>query len=159
MAITALSSVTSVPPMAATTSVVFDALGITSNRSSSTHQTMMSSTTNPSSSRRCVYWARPGWIRVRSLLNECCRCSKASAPRTRTVPRWLTSKATAEVRQARCSATVPDGYANGISQPPNGTILAPSSRCDAYSGETRNGAAVAVAVHPTRLGRSGEQSV
>jgi hypothetical protein len=52
-----------VPPMAAMTSVVFEALGITSNRSSSTHHTMMSSTTNPSSSRRCVYWARPGWIR------------------------------------------------------------------------------------------------
>ena len=41
-------SVTSMPPMASTTSVVFEALGITSNRSSSTHHTMMSSTTNPS---------------------------------------------------------------------------------------------------------------
>ena len=125
--------------MALMTSVVFEALGITSNRSSSIHHTMMSSTTNPSSSRRCVYWALPGWIRVRSLLKECCRCSKASAPRTRTVPRWLTSKATAEVRQVRCSVTVPDGYAKGISQPPNGTILAPSSKCDACSGETRSG--------------------
>ena len=32
-----------------------------------------------------------------------------AAPSTRTVPRWLTSKATAPVRQARCSASVPSG--------------------------------------------------
>ena len=35
--------------------------------------------------------------------------SKATAPVTRTVPRWLTSKTTAASRQARCSAMVPLG--------------------------------------------------
>ena len=35
-------------------------------------------------------------------------------PATRTVPRWLTSNATASVRHAMCSASVPDGYASGI---------------------------------------------
>ena len=95
--------------MAATTRLVFDALGMTSKRSSSTHQTMMSSVTDPVASRRWVYWARPGEIFRRSLLSEYCKWSKASGPVTRTVPRWLTSNTTADDRQARCSATVPSG--------------------------------------------------
>ena len=87
-----------------------------------------------------MYWARPGWTRRRSLLRDCCRCPKASGPTTRTEPRWLTSKATAEWRHARCSATVPDGYASGISQPPKGTSFAPSATCASCSGETRDAA-------------------
>src|SRR5271166_1991113 len=105
----ARSAVVSRPPMAATTRAVFEALGITSKRSSATHHTMMSSVTEPSSASRWVYWARPGPILRRSLVKVCCKRSKASGPPTRTVPRWLTSKATAAVRHARCSATVPPG--------------------------------------------------
>ena len=60
------------------TRLVFEALGMTSKRSSSTHQTMMSSVTEPVASRRWVYCARPGAIFRRSLLSECCRWSKAS---------------------------------------------------------------------------------
>ena len=90
------------------TRAVLEALGITSKTSSSTHHTMMSSTTEPSaSSRRWVYWARPGPMRRRSLERAAWSRSKASAPLTRTVPRWLTSKATDRVRHARCSARVP----------------------------------------------------
>ena len=47
--------VTSTPGSAEVTPVVFEALGITSNSFSPIHQTMMSSTTKPSSLSRCVY--------------------------------------------------------------------------------------------------------
>ena len=47
---TARSAVTSSPPMASTTRAVFEALGMTSKRSSSTHHTMMSSSTEASAS-------------------------------------------------------------------------------------------------------------
>ena len=108
---------------------------MTSNTSSSTHQTMMSSSTEAStSSRRWVYCARPGAILARSLVNAHCSRSSASAPSTRTVPRWDTSKTTASRRQARCSSSVPAGYATGISHPPKGTIRAPRARCTASSG-------------------------
>ena len=112
---------------------------MTSKRSSATHHTMMSSVTEASaSSSRWVYWARPGPILARSLVRVACSRSRAPAPSTRTVPRWLTSKATAARRQARCSAMVPVGYDSGISQPPKGTILAPSRRWAASSGERRS---------------------
>ena len=52
-------AVTSSPPIARRTRAVFDAFGITSNDPSCTHHTMMSSSTEPSSSRRWVYCARP----------------------------------------------------------------------------------------------------
>ena len=102
-------AVTSSPtPSAPTTRDVFEAFGITSKRVSSTHHTMMSSSTDASSaSSRCVYCVRPGAILRKSLVSARCRRSNAFAPVTRTVPRWLTSNATAFVRQARCSASVP----------------------------------------------------
>ena len=106
-ATTARPAVASAPPIAASTREVLDALGMTSNRSAATHQTMMSSATDPSSASRWVYWARPGPIRRRSLVSIACSRSNPPGPSTRTVPKWLTSKATAAVRQARCSATVP----------------------------------------------------
>ena len=87
---------------------VFDAFGMTSNTSSSIHHTMMSSSTDASSSSsRWVYWARPGAILPRSLVSAHCSRSTASAPSTRTVPRWETSNTTASRRQARCSSIVP----------------------------------------------------
>ena len=36
-------------------------------------------------------------------------------------------------------------YCTGISQPPNGTILPPSARCDSYRGVRRSGASAAAA--------------
>ena len=100
--------VTSSPPMAATTRSVLEALGMTSNTSSATHHTMMSSSTEASdSSSRWVYWARPGAILPRSFVRAACSRSSEPGPSTRTVPRWLTSKATAAERQALCSAIVP----------------------------------------------------
>ncbi len=56
---------------------VLEALGMTSKRSSATHQTMMSSTTEPSSSSRWVYCARPGRSWRRSLLSARCRSVEA----------------------------------------------------------------------------------
>ena len=122
-------AVTSSPPIASTTRSVLEALGMTSKRSSSTHHTMMSSSTEASSgSSRWVYWARPGPILRRSLVRAVCSRSRASGPVTAMVPRWLTSKATADSRHALCSAMVPAGYDNGISHPPKGTSLAPRAR-------------------------------
>src|SRR5690606_27681344 len=122
--------------MAASTRAVFEALGMTSKRSSATHQTMMSSTTEASSgSSRWVYCVRPGPILDRSLVSAACSRSNASGPVTRTVPRWLTSNTAASVRQARCSASVPVGYWIGISHPPNGAILAPRARWRLSSGD------------------------
>ena len=95
-AMMARSAVTSSPPIAARTRSVLEALGITSKTSSSRHHTMMSSSTEASSgSSRCVYCARPGAILPRSLVSWACSVSSAPAPSTRTVPRWLTSNATA----------------------------------------------------------------
>src|SRR5690606_33489583 len=86
-------------------------------------------------SSRCVYWTRPGPILRRSLVNAAWSRSMAAGPLTRTVPRWLTSNTTAASRHRRCSCRVPLGYASGISQPPKGTIFAPSARCCASRGE------------------------
>jgi hypothetical protein len=135
-ATTARWSVVSVPPTASRTRDVLDAFGMTSKISSPVHHTITSSSTEPSeSSRRWEYWARPGPTLRRSLESE--RCSRSNAPRpsTRTVPRWLTSKATADARHALCSAKVPDGYARGIDQPPNSTNLAPRETCSSSRGE------------------------
>ena len=58
------------PSSVLTIGSVFDAFGMTSSSSSSTHHTMMSSTTWASSgSSRCVYCARPGPMRPRSLVS------------------------------------------------------------------------------------------
>ena len=161
IAMTARSSVTSLPPMAATTSVVFEALGMTSNRSSSTHHTMMSSTTNPSSSRRWVYWARPGWIRVRSLLSECCRWPKASAP---------DDAHRAEMADVEGNRRAAAGSMLGHRSRRGRPAASPSRRTGpswprargATRGAARPGAraaALVVGIHPARLGRSGQQTV
>ena len=80
-AITARVSVTSAPPMAPRTRSVFEALGMTSNESSRTHHTMMSSSTDASSSSRCVYWARPTPILPRSFVNVVCNRSMSVGTR------------------------------------------------------------------------------
>ena len=73
-AITARSCVVSRPPITARTRSVLEAFGITSNTAVSPpldgcHHTMMSSSTDASaSSRRWVYWARPGPIFDRSFV-------------------------------------------------------------------------------------------
>ncbi len=49
---------------------------------------------------------------------------------------WLTSNSPAALRVARCSSMT-DVYHTGMSQPANGTILAPISRCVALSAVFR----------------------
>src|SRR5690606_11679687 len=98
-------------------------------------RSMSSSTDASSGSSRWVYCVRPAEILPRSLVNAACSRSSAPGPVTRTVPRWLTSKTAASVRHAWCSASVPVGYWIGISQPPNGTIFAPSARWRLSSGD------------------------
>src|SRR5437016_1210871 len=138
-AITARVAVMSSPPTAATTRAVLDAFGITWNSPSPTHHTMMSSSTDASaSSSRWVYCARPGAILARSLVSARWSASSACGPSTRTVPRWLTSNATAAARHARCSARVPSVYDSGISHPAKSVMRAPSARCSASRGECRD---------------------
>ena len=86
------------PAQGSSTRAVFEALGMTSKRSPSTHHTMMSSATEPSLGRAggCT-GPGPGRSCRRSLVSAAWRRSKAPGPSTRTVPRWLTSKATAPV--------------------------------------------------------------
>ena len=129
--------VVSTPPIASCTPVVLEALGMTSNTSSPTHHTMMSSNTQASfTSSKCVYCARPTEILFRSFVSAFCNRSNALSPDTRTVPKCDTSNSAAPCRHTSCSDRVPLGYEIGISQPPNGAILAFSSRCTASSGET-----------------------
>ena len=155
---TALSAVTSLPPIAPRTLDVLEAFGMTSKRCSLTHQTMRSSSTEPCSSSRWVYWALPGATLPRLLVRARCRTSCAPAPTTRTVPRWLTSKMAADWRQARCSATVPVPNSSGISQPPNATNRAPWSRCHPSRGLWRRLAEASASSLDLRLvvdGRTG----
>src|SRR3954464_86892 len=56
---------------------------------------------------------------------------------------WLISNSPARVRTARCSAAMPAAYSSGMSQPLNGTILAPELRWRALSGVFFSGADVA----------------
>ena len=85
---------------------------------------MSSSTERIVGSSRCVYCARPGADLAEVVGERRLQRGRARrAPATRTVPRWLTSNATASSRHARCSASVPVGYASGMSQPPNGDQL------------------------------------
>src|SRR5690349_800405 len=57
---------------------------------------------------------------------------------------WLTSKRPAADRTAMCSATTPPpAYSTGMSQPANGTILAPDERWRALSGVFLSGASMA----------------
>src|SRR5208282_1190705 len=46
---------------------------------------------------------------------------------------WEISNSPTRSRTAACSSRIPE-YCTGISQPPNGTIFAPHSRCAAYKG-------------------------
>ena len=71
----ALAAVVSSPPMASRTDAVFEAFGMTSKVASLSHQMMQSSTTDPDSSSRCVYCARPGPILERSFVKVSCRSS------------------------------------------------------------------------------------
>jgi hypothetical protein len=59
---------------------------------------------------------------------------------TITLPRWLTSKMPTDSRTAVCSLTTPEGYSNGIDQPPNSASFAPSATCRSWSGDCRSSA-------------------
>ena len=124
---------------------VFDALGITSNRgspsSSGCHHTMMSSSTEASSaSSRCVYWARPG----ADLAEVVGQLPLQRVERVGAFDRGPCRGATRRTRRRRrgrrgARRSCPVGYSSGISQPPNGTMRAPSARWTASSGERSSG--------------------
>src|SRR3954468_268232 len=59
--------------------------------------------------------------------------SAACGPSVSISPIWETSKTPDDLRTRRCSALIPS-YSTGISQPANGTSLAPASTCASYSG-------------------------
>src|SRR5256714_6358127 len=106
----------------------------TSIRRSSKRYTRQSSTNVPRSVRIAEYCAWPGLSAPTSL--QVTRCTKAlrSGPETSNSPMWETSKIPTLSRTARCSAPMPPGYVTGISNPANGTILAPSDTCTACRG-------------------------
>ena len=117
---------------------------------------MSSSTEASSSSSRWVYWARPGPILVEVVGERALEPVEGVGRRsTRTVPRWLTSNATA----ARAARPVLGQRAvrvgSGMSQPPKGTILAPSARWSASRGEVRS---VTSANLPQRAGPRGRRT-
>src|SRR6478735_124587 len=89
------------------------------------------------SSQQSVYCAWPGPIRPRSLVRVLLTKSAAPGPATTALPRWLTSKMPTDSRTAVCSFTTPEGYSNGIDQPPKAANLAPSASCRSWSGERR----------------------
>ena len=75
-----------------------------------------------------MYCARPGPILPRSLVKVgCSRSMGLVAGRLAPCPDATRRTRRRACRQARCSSIVPV-YSSGISQPPNGTILAPSAR-------------------------------
>ena len=116
----------------------------------------MSSTTWASrSSSRCVYCARPGSMRFRSLVNAHCRAANAPGPSTRTEPRCETSKTTPDSRQARCSSITPE-YWIGISQPPNSAIRAPRARWTVSSGLIRRVSVIRVFLRLRLVGNADE---
>jgi hypothetical protein len=76
--------------------------------------------------RIAEYCTPPGSSAATSL--QVTRVTKAlrSGPVTSNSPMWDTSNTPAPVRTAWCSARMP-AYCTGISQPANGTSLAPSA--------------------------------
>ena len=114
------------------------------SRSGATHHTMMSSTTCASSgSSRCVYCARPGPMRSRSLVSAHCSAANAPAP---------VHAHRAEVRHvehdrvlAARAVLLEHAACTGSASPSRRTraIRAPSARCSASSGLCRSGHAQA----------------
>ena len=106
----ARSAVTSVPPRAPRTRAVLEAFGITSNGLvvDPPHDDVVEDRAVGVVEEVGVLGpARPDLAEVvgQGRLQQV----DAVGPVMRTVPRWLTSKATASFRQARCSAMVPSG--------------------------------------------------
>src|SRR3954454_13872383 len=75
-----------------------------------------------------AYWAPPSGSRRTSLDSVRWRNSSACGPRVSISPMCETSNTPACSRTARCSSRTP-AYWTGISQPANGTILAPAASC------------------------------
>ena len=91
---------------------------------------------------RPEYCACPTASFEASLQEMRCTASSAFFPAISISPMWLTSNIPARSRTARCSTPMPE-YSTGMSQPPNGTILAPKARWRAWSGVFFRGPAAA----------------
>src|SRR5688572_33080054 len=83
------------------------------------------------------YCARPSTSLETSLEVVPWRNACAPGPSTVICPMWETSKRPAALRTAMCSLMRP-AYSTGMSHPPNGTILAPLSRCAELRGVFRS---------------------
>ena len=102
----------------------------------------MSSTTVPSGVGSDEYWICPTASREASLLVSFWTAASASVPAISISPMWLTSNSPTRSRTARCSAVMP-AYSTGMSQPPKGTMRAPSATCAAWRAVFRSGGAEA----------------
>ena len=119
---------------------------MTSKRVSSTHHTMMSSRTPPSSFSSWVYCARPGATFDRSLHRASCRVERASGPPDAHGAEVAHVEddgvaAAREVLGDRPGA----GTASGISNPPNSTSFAPSAAWTSCSAVRRSAVVTTIA--------------
>src|ERR1039457_5047712 len=121
-----------------------------------------SSTTPPPSLHIKVYWACPTTSLVTSFVSKPFSTRSAFGPATRNSPMCEMSKSPTRSRTAVCSARMPE-YCTGISQPPNGTIFPPASRCEAYNGVRLRFSALCMAryvngeVHRSQFRNSGRE--
>ncbi len=79
----------------------------------------------PASVQRREYCTWPTSSAATSFVVSRWSAGRAAGPRNSNSPMWLTSKQPTALRTVRCSSTMPV-YWTGMSQPPNGTIRAPS---------------------------------
>ena len=80
-----------------------------------------------------VYCAWPTATLRTSFVKSRLSVASALVPVMMNSPMWEMSNKPTCCRTARCSARIP-AYCTGISQPPNGTIFAPSATCAACKG-------------------------
>ena len=141
-------AVVSRPPIAARTRSVFDAFGITSNTSSPSpppHDDVVEHRARrPRRAGGCTAPARA------PILAEVVGQRALQRARRRRRPRPGPCRgATRRTRRRRCGRpgarrSCRSAYASGMSQPPNGTIRAPSARCTASSGDCARAASAIV---------------
>src|SRR3990172_7781923 len=114
---------------------MFEAFTVRQYQSSANLYTVTSSTKVPSGVVRAEYCTWPTPSREASFVVICCTASRAPRPLNSNSPICETSNRPALLLTARCSSRIP-AYWTGISQPPNGTILAPSCRWTSNRGRS-----------------------
>ena len=114
----------------------FDALVTVRKRSGPSRYVKRSSRTPPSSRQSTEYWAPRSAIFATSFESSRWRSSSACGPLVSISPICETSNMPALFRTATCSWRMPS-YCTGISQPANGTSLAPARSWRSNSGVRR----------------------